>query len=410
MASVKQDCVHYDAMIIGGGAVGTTLAAALVQRGFSVVLVDSHSPDDRADASKDNRIFALAAGTQVVLDKLGLWPYMQQKATKIERIHVSNKGSFGVSRLSADDFALNALGYMIAASDMQQALNQAVAQLEVSSQGAGCFQQYFPATLTDFVQSQDKMSVTATINTAEGDIHLSSKLFIAADGTQSSIRKKLEIQTQQKHYQQRALVAKIGLDQAHEFTAYERFINDGAIALLPYQHNQCALIWSAADVSIDRLMAMSDASFLETLQEAFGYRLGAFVSVSPRFSYPLVETKALQICQDNVVLIGNAAQTLHPIAAQGFNLALRHIALLTALLTKSQQESKSLDIPAILKAYQAMQKPDTEHTLFFTNALVRFFSEDWLGKSKTLRAGLLSAFELLPPVQRHLLKGVMKGA
>lgn len=411
MASDKQH-KEYDLLIIGGGAVGTSLAVALVQQGFSVALVDTYTPENRADPAKDNRILALAAGTQAALEKLDIWRYMQQSATKIEQIHVSNKGSFGASRLLASDFELDSLGFMITATDMQQGLNEAVAELEKSCQstGVGNLDQYYPAKLVDF--QQNLSSVTAVIKTAdEATLELSANILVAADGTNSSIRKKLGIRTKQKHYQQQALVARIQLEQSHHFVAYERFIKDGAIALLPYQNNQCALIWSVNNRDADRLMVMDDQEFLQELQQVFGYRLGVFSGISKRFSYPLIETKAEQVYQDNIVLIGNSAQTLHPIAAQGFNLALRHVALLSDLLAKQDLAAlESGAIVEILENYQKLQYTDTRNTLFFTNTLVHFFSDQSIGKSKILRGSLLAAFDLVPPIQRHLLKGVMKGS
>ena len=161
----------------------------------------------------------------------------------------------------------------------------------------------------------------------------------------------------------------------------------------------------------DRLMVMDDQEFLQELQQVFGYRLGVFSGISKRFSYPLIETKAEQVYQDNIVLIGNSAQTLHPIAAQGFNLALRHVALLSDLLAKQDLAAlESGAIVEILENYQKLQYTDTRNTLFFTNTLVHFFSDQSIGKSKILRGSLLAAFDLVPPIQRHLLKGVMKGS
>lgn len=376
-----------DVIVIGGGHVGTSLALALRDKA-SVILIDTLAPVDRADPEKDNRMFALAEGSKRVLERLGVWDHLAKFATPIAHIHVSNKGSFGASRLHAADFDLPAMGYMCASTDLQTSLQQAAAQQ---------VEHRYPATCVDIQPKEG----TITLNTGET---LSADIIIATDGQSSMARQQLSIETHHKAYDQDAIVAKIQLAMSHHFTAYERFVDDGAIALLPYGPQTCALIWSLPSAQAEDFMAMDEAVFLQTLQQAFGYRLGKFQGLSPRFRYPLVQTQAERIHQDRVVLLGNAAQTLHPIAAQGFNLALRHVALLADLYTAYATPQ------ALIQAYAASQSQDTQHTRLFTEGLVRFFSDPGIGQLHFVRGGLLTAFDLCPPAKRYLLKGVMKGA
>lgn len=377
-----------DVIIIGGGHVGTSLALALRDKA-SVVLIDTLAPVDRANSEKDNRIFALAEGTKRVLERLGVWGSLAKSATPITHIHVSNKGSFGASRLHASDFDLPAMGHMCASTDLQMSLQQA-------ADTATHIVHRCPATCVDI----DAKEGAITLSTGE---ILSAEIIIATDGQGSMARQRLNIDAYRKQYDQDAIVAKIQLAIPHHFTAYERFVDDGAIALLPYGSQACALIWSLPAERAENLMAMEEVHFLKTLQDAFGYRLGKFQGLSQRFRYPLVQTQAQRIYQDRVVLLGNAAQTLHPIAAQGFNLALRHVALLADLYTEYSTPQ------AFIQAYVQSQAQDTQHTRLFTEGLVRFFSDEGLGQSRFVRGGLLAAFDLCPPAKRYLLKGVMKG-
>ena len=380
-----------DVIIVGGGAVGTSLALALQQRA-TVALIDTLSPQKRANTEKDNRIFALAAGTKKVLEKLGAWRYVDALATPITHIHVSNRGSFGAARLHADDFDLAALGYMCAATDLQMGLQQAADR-------SSSITHIHPATCIEVTSTTEAVHIA--LSTGE---RISGKILIATDGEHSMVRKTLGINSTQKNYEQDAIVAKINLNIPHHFTAYERFVDDSAIALLPYGHQECALIWSIPSTKKNHLMSANDTDFLHALQDAFGYRLSVFQSLSQRFSYPLTYTKAERIHQDRIVLLGNAAQTLHPIAAQGFNLALRHVALFADIFSTSPSPQ------AAIAAYAQQQASDTDNTLLFTQGLVRFFSDEGLGKSRLVRGGLLIAFDLCPPVKRYLLKGIMKGA
>lgn len=375
-----------DVIIVGSGHVGTSLALALRDKAH-LILIDTLAPIDRANPEKDNRIFALAEGTKRVLERLSVWDSLAPFATPIAHIHVSNKGSFGVSRLHAQDFELPAMGYMCASTDLQRSLQQAAKQIA----------HRYPATCVKINAKEG----TLLLDTGET---LSADIIIATDGQSSMARQQLNIHTNHKDYEQSAIVAKIQLAIPHRFTAYERFVEDGAIALLPYGPQTAALIWSLPSAQAKNLMTTEDDPFLQTLQEAFGYRLGKFQALSQRFRYPLVQTQAQHIYQDRVVLLGNAAQTLHPIAAQGFNLALRHVALFADLYTKHSTAD------SVIQAYAQSQTQDTQHTRLFTEGLVRFFSEQGIGQSRFVRGGLLTAFDLCPPAKRYLLKGVMKGA
>ena len=377
---------NFDIILCGGGHVGSCLALALAQQNIKVAFIDSLSPETRKNTDDDNRIFALAAGSKTILEKLGVWNYLKPHTTAIEHIHVSNKGSFGAARLHAKDLDHDALGYMTASTSLQHALNRAMEKIDITH--------FSPASLENFSVHDNGIKVTLSDN-----IKLTGKWLIGADGVNSFVRQHANIGVTKKDYQQKALVTLIDLENSHHFTAYERFVGETAIALLPHTPWQSVLIWSGNNDFIDHLMELDDKAFLTELQNAFGFRLGKFASLSKRNSYPLSQTKADRVHVDRILLVGNAAQTLHPIAAQGFNLALRNVALLAHLL-KEENENKFSQ--TILDEYAQRQEIDTTKTLRFTDHLVNFSAASG-PLSSMARALLINALGSCSLAQKYLL-------
>lgn len=391
--------IKHDVIVVGGGAVGAALALALAQRDFSVALIDAQPLEQRSNPQTDNRVFALAAGTQAVLTQLGVWSLVAANAHVIEHIHVSNKGSYGVARLHAQDFDIAALGYMLSAVDLQRGLNEAVLKTSVDF--------YCPAQVLAI--SHDDNEVRVEIERDSQRETLLGEFLVGADGARSFVREQLGIGVSTHRFDQQAIVALVDLEQAHEQVAYERFTPDGAIALLPYGDKQSVLIWSLPDAQASNLSALTDSQFLAHLQQTFGYRLGRLSGLQKRISYPLVQTRAGSVQSGRVLLLGNAAQSLHPIAAQGFNLALRHVALLMNFLEQAKEQDTLWTGNDFLNGYVEAQAKDSDHTIFFTNTLVRFFSDEGIARFNTIRSGLIAAFDLCPPAKRYLLKGMLKG-
>lgn len=379
--------INFDIILCGGGHVGSCLALALAQQNIRVAFIDSLSPEQRKNPDDDNRVFALAFGSKIILEKLGVWHLLQAHTTPIEHIHVSNKGSFGAARLHARDFSHDALGYMTASTALQNALNCAMEKVNITI--------FSPASLENFSVHDSGVDVTLSDKTV-----LTGKWLIGADGINSFIRQQAHIGVTKKDYQQKALVTLIDLENSHHFTAYERFVDETAIALLPHTPWQSVLIWSGDNHFIDPLMTLDDTAFLKELQNAFGHRLGRFSGLSPRLSYPLSQTKADKIHDKRLLLIGNSAQTLHPMGAQGFNLALRNVALLSHLL----KENKASDFSqTILEEYARRQEIDTSKTLRFTDHLVNFSTSSG-PLSNIARTLLINALGSCSLAQKYLLQ------
>lgn len=321
----------YDVMIIGGGMVGATLASALKNTALRVALVDASS----LSSVEDERLIALNDASVCLFENCGMWPLLAPHAAPIKQVHVSERGRFGMARIDASVVGLPALGYVVPAKYINAAL-------ESFLRDAKNITFIKPATLETLTQDAD--GVQLAVKTVTGLHAYKAKLVIGADGSYSTVRTLLDIPTEVIDYQQTALVTTTTLQRDHKNIAYERFLGEGALAMLPLMGTKVATIWTASNDVITELMKLSDQDFLVQLQKTFGYRLGRLLSVGKRATYPLKMIKAKQQNYQHVCLIGNAAHTMHPIAAQGLNLALYEVALIVdALLEKNPSLMNKID-------------------------------------------------------------------
>lgn len=318
--------MKFDIVIVGGGMVGAAMACALRSHNYRIALIDA-SPLTMTD---DHRLIALNYSSICLLKNLGIWPSLSAQAAPIDKIHVSHRGHFGTTKISAAQSKLPVLGYVVPAQYINAALYENLNHITLIR----------PANLKQLTQHAD--GATLVIETPQGEKELTGKIIIGADGTQSTVRELLNIKTDKVDYQQSALVTMTELSRSHGNVAYERFQENGAIAMLPLVDNHVATIWTDVNDNITQLMQLSDAEFLEKLQTHFGYRLGKLKNIRQRFRYPLQMIQAAEKVRQRVILIGNAAHTLHPIAAQGLNLALYEIAELSEFFEKNNLETISL--------------------------------------------------------------------
>ena len=345
---------QFDIAIVGGGLVGSSLAAALAGTSYRIALIDSQPLTEinfKAD-QLDGRSIALALSSKKMFSTLGMWGHLQQHATAIKNIHISDQGRFGATRLDSQRYEVESFGYLVPAEHLIHTLNEQVDSLENVTR----IQPYKVSAVENY---SDHVSLKG-----DGD-EIQASLLIAADGANSFIRKALGIGVEEKQYQQSAIVGSLQCEQAHNNTAYERFTKDGPLALLPREDNRCGFIWMNPTETAKNNLALDDQAFIEKLQAAFGFRLGHITAVSKRFSYPLALLMSEQRVQQRVVLIGNAAQTLHPIAGQGLNLALRDIAELVELLNENDLNN----FDEKLRSYENKRQPDIEKTVRFTDRL-----------------------------------------
>lgn len=380
--------------IIGGGLVGASLALALQetarQRGWRIALIEPFSPGNAYQPSYDARSTALSYGSRLIYERLDLWQAIAQRAEPILQIHVSDRGRFGATRLQAIEEGVPALGYVVENAWIGHCLWQALDPQVV--------QWHCPAEVT--AMRQIEAGYRLQLNDGSS---LDCQLAVLADGGRSGLREQLGIAVNQTPYGQSAIIANVSPLEAHRGQAFERFTDDGPMAMLPLGGNRCALVWTRTSADAERLMNLSERAFLDELQQAFGYRLGALRQVGTRHLYPLALVEAQEQVRPNLVVLGNAAHSLHPIAGQGYNLSLRDTQALAEVLSDSQA---ALGDYATLQRYLQRQQLDQQLTVGFSDRVTRLFStaQPLLATGRNL--GLLG-LDLLPPAKRWFARQAM---
>ena len=393
----KETQTDFDLVIVGGGMVGASLACALGNQPIKVAMVEAFNPKLDTPPSYDDRAIALSYGTSQIFRALGLWEQLEPNTTAIKQIHVSDRGHLGVTRIDHKEEHVDALGYVITARDLGQVLYSVLSRyrnLEIVK----------PAQLTDLSISDTDVNTTITINsdTAEPTTKfVSTKLLVAADGGNSSVRQLLNIDAQQYDYQQTAITTNVSIPRPHNNMAYERFTAQGPLALLPMAGERCSLVWTRKQDEVQSILELSDEEFLQQLQKEFGNRLGQFTRVGQRHAYPLKLLKANAQVQKRVALIGNAAHTLHPIAGQGFNLGMRDVATLAQIIIEQHQAGYDIGLLRVLQPYQQWRQQDHQRIIGFTDSLVKIFSNRFAPLALARSIGLV-ATDIIPPL-KHLL-------
>lgn len=348
----------FDILIVGAGLVGSALACALSGRGLKLGLVEASDLQASAPPGHDGRNLALARATVLALDRLGVWSRIVTRVP-IRRVHVSSQGQFGAARIDAERYAVDALGWVLPARELGAAL---IARLrELPDLHLIC-----PAR----VEATQPLGERRELRLADGR-RLSARLLAAADGTESTLRGLLGIEVERSDYGQSAIVGTLDCERDPRGCAYERFTEQGPVALLPMGPGRCGYIWTLPGQAATDLMARPEADFLAGLQQAFGYRLGRLERLGSRQAYPLARVLARRLTAERAVLIGNAAQTVHPIAAQGFNLGLRDAASLAECVERAAEDPGAA---ALLDAYAEWRREDRAGTLGFSDGLLRAFT------------------------------------
>jgi 2-octaprenyl-6-methoxyphenol hydroxylase len=384
-----------DVAIAGGGLVGASLALALSKLQLKVALIEA-APFGAADQpSFDDRSTAISNGSRRIFEALGVWPLIEREATAIRRIHVSDQGRFGFTRIEAKEQGLSALGFVVVNRVMGAALWRRLSAEPSITVLA-------PAK----VQSMQLQPHGQRIECAmEGEVRIvEAKLAIAADGARSTLRQSAGISSSTWDYEQVALVSNVLSQHFHDHVAYERFTDAGPLALLPLTEGRLGVVWTFRPETAKEMTALNDAEFLARLQDTFGFRLGRFTRVGQRQLYPLSLTRSDEYVAERLAIVGNAAQTLHPIAGQGFNLGLRDAVSLAEVLADGLAQGGT-DFDAgdgmWLQRHRAWRAADRSNIVRFTDGLVRVFSQP-LGPVKLLRNAGMLAFDLMPAAKDAL--------
>jgi 2-octaprenyl-6-methoxyphenol hydroxylase len=381
--------ISCDVVIAGGGMVGLSLAAALAELPLEIAVIEPVAPEADEQPSFDSRTTALSSGSRRVLEGIGVWPAVAPRATPIRRIHVSERGVFGTAALTAEEQGLAALGYTVENRLLGQALRARVAAAPRVRLGHARVARLEPGPESVHVAT-------------DGGEDFEARLVAVADGAQSAVRAALGIEATVTDYRQHAVIAHVDTTRFHDYAAFERFTPAGPLAVLPIREGRSAVVWTLAPDAARRALGLDDRSFLAELQDAFGLRLGRFTRVGRRQSYPLALTEARRLTAPRAAVVGNAAQALHPVAGQGFNLALRDLAMLAELIA----EGGDPGAPALLDRYAKWRAPDREAVIRFTDTLVRGFGLP-LGPLRHARGQGLALFDLLRPVKREFARRTM---
>ena len=380
---------EYDLVIIGGGLVGGTLACALRDTGLRICVVEAVPPRAANQPSYDERVIALAWGSRLIFDGIGLWDRMSAEAEPIRRIHISDRGHFGFGRLDSSDHGVDALGYVIAARAMGSVINDAL-------NASDAIDLLCPAKVVGLRQRDDCVDLEV-VGGGESRL-ISTSLVVAADGGDSDIRRRLGLSVRERDYEHDAVITTVTPDRPQTGTAFERFTDTGPLAMLPMTEGRYSVVWTARREQTPEILALSDAAFLGRLQRRFGYRLGGLDRPAPRRAYPLRLLLTRETVQQRLVLIGNAAHTLHPVAGQGFNLGLRDVAALSEVMADAARAG-DFGGEQTLAAYQRWRGSDQRQAAAMTDGLAHLFVNPWLPLRLARDAGLVG-LDLVPGLSR----------
>jgi len=378
-----------DVAIVGGGMVGASLAAGLAGTGVRVALVEAVPFGASAQPSFDDRSTALGNASRRIFESLGVWKEMAPEAAAIRAIHVSDAGRFGSAHLRAAEQGVDALGYVVPNRRIGAALWGRLAD-------AAGLSLRVPAQVE--AVEIGAAGVRFTLVSERGREAVAARLVVAADGAHSQIRAAAGIAATLEDYDQVAVVANVATDAPHRGNAYERFTPAGPVAVLPLADGTLSLIAACRSAEAPAVLSLDDAAWLDGLQARFGWRAGRFIRAGRRASYPLKLSRATSPVATRTVLIGNAAQALHPVAGQGFNLGLRDAAMLAEVLANA---SGDLGAPALLERFALWRAADRGGVVRFTDSLVKLFADSRPGVGLLRNLGLL-AFDLAPPAKSAL--------
>ena len=380
-----------DCTIIGGGPVGLVFA---ILNHASKVKIQIFESKNRGATNQDNKALALSNGSRLILEEIGIWDRLDKNITKIEKIHTSQVGSFGRTLLDAGEFNEESLGYIISYGDLMAVLQE---EIECISN----IMTFYETKVTKCID--EKAILNLSLETNNKIKNLKSEFVILADGAAEDIEG-LELNKKIKHFDHTAIVTKVLTEIPHRNIAYERFTSNGPIALLPNRNDKFSLVWTGPRKFIEKLEQLNQESFLSQLHESFGDRVGSFLECEKRISFDLKQTY-VEVMHSNIVALGNASQTMHPVAGQGLNTGLRDAYKLNQSLIGG---SKIKSLEALLDEYKHSRAGERKKILNFTEMLVKSFSNDLVGLKK-VRGYALSLLDITRPIKQSFVRKMSYG-
>ncbi len=402
---------QFDIVISGGGLSGALMALSLIDcknkkgQPLTIAIVEANPVLKDPSLTFDDRVLALSHGTASYLQSLGLWQQLKSIAEPIKNIHISDRDFYGKARLYADTHQVNALGFVVEMSLLGQAL---LARLKEKNKLNENLTWFTPDKISDITWQEKHVELTLNSETK-----LNAKLLLACDGVHSACRKLANISVQESDYGQSALIANVCTAIPHDNLAFERFTETGPIAMLPLSKqssatndSRCSLVWTLPPEQADKMQSLSDTQFQTELERAFGSWLGAITHVGKRDVFPLKLLMADEQVYHRMALIGNASHTIHPIAGQGFNLGVRDVNQMAALIKTSLDNNQDIGQFSALSEYASKRKLDHQQVIGLTDSLVTLFSN----KLPPLVAGRnigLKVMNYLSPLKDALVRKTM---
>ena len=376
---------------------GAGLAAALRDQPIKIGVVETVPISAEIQPSYDDRGLGVAPSSRRILQGIGLWPALENDATPIHHIHVTDRGHFGATHISAEKLGVNELGHIVIGRSLGNVLQRTLTT-------SPAIELICPATVRSLKTHSDHIEVH--IQGERDDKCVTTKLLVIADGGNSVCRDLLGVKTEKKDYQQTAIVSNVTPELPHHNTAFERFTSTGPLALLPSTEQRCVAVWTTTTEHAEDLLKLNETAFLDQLAQRFGHRLGAFIKMGQRRHYPMHLIRAKQLTGPRYTILGNAAHTIHPNAAQGLNLGLRDVAQLAELIVDAIRSHRDIGHPDLLASYAASRRRDHTQVIRFSDGLTRlFYNENPL--LITLRNLAMLGVDLLPPAKRALSRSAM---
>jgi 2-octaprenyl-6-methoxyphenol hydroxylase len=379
----------FDLVIAGGGMVGGSLAVALAGLPLNTLVVEATPPAEAAQPSYDDRATAVSESSRRILEGIGCWAALAGNAAPIREIHVSERGAFGAARLRASEHGLSSFGQVIENRALGAALWPRI-------EAAPALTAWSPAKVVGLEQEADHVRVSIARRGA-APVTVRARLLVAADGANSPARDMANIQHKVRDYGQTALIANVTPAVEHGGTAFERFTPSGPLAVLPLTRGRVTIVWTLSPEQAAVTLALDDTAFLAALQAAFGFRLGALRKVGRRAAYPLQLVQSQAWHAGRVVLAGNAAHGIHPVAGQGFNLGLRDAAALAELIARGGDPGAA----SLLEEYAEWREADRARTVRYTDGLVQLFTSEFAPLKAGRRLSLVG-LDLVPAARAAL--------
>jgi len=397
----------YDLVVVGAGMVGASFCCALEnllrESPISVLVIEAIAPNNglAKQSSFDARSTALSFGSRKIFEEFAVWQELGAAVSAIDEIQVSDRGRLGAVSLSAQEQKVDALGYVVENKRLGEVLNARLL-------GSDKINLLSPAAVSSIKATEGGMQLR--LQHGDSDAIVDTSLVVLADGGKSPVCEQLGISQSIERYDQHALIANIVFEKPHNNIAYERFTDTGPLAILPLQAidgtNRGSLVWTLSVEQAAEFREMYEEQLLSLLQERFGFKLGKITNIGERFVYPLSLSLAKEQVRPGLALLGNVAHTLHPVAGQGLNLALRDARVLVDVLGKAMQQGAALGDMSMLSEYVARQEADQALTTQFTHNITKLFSSNNDAKVWLRKFGLL-AVELSPRVRHSLAERAM---